>query len=129
VIVMDNTTCVVRAVWRTVRFFHVESCGQCTPCREGSGWLEKILLRIEQGQGRPSDLDLLLDVCDNIAPGLSWPPQKTTICVLGPSIPSSITSGIRMFGDEFKAHIEQGCCPFTPAPVGAGTRSPGDAGS
>jgi NADH-quinone oxidoreductase subunit F len=68
--------------------------------------------RIELGQGRESDLDLLLDVCDNIAPGLSWPPQKTTICVLGPSIPSSITSGIKMFRDEFLVHIKEGACPF-----------------
>ena len=69
VIVMDHTTCMVRAAWRITRFFHRESCGQCTPCREGGGWLDKILHRIEQGAGREADLDLLLDVCDNIAPG------------------------------------------------------------
>jgi len=126
VIVMDDTTCMVRAAWRIVRFFHRESCGQCTPCREGSGWLDKILFRIEQGQGRPTDLDLLLDICDNIAPGLSWPPQKTTICVLGPSIPSSILSGIKMFGDEFRAHIEQGACPLARPAVGVGS---GDLGA
>ena len=57
--VMDETTCVVRAVWRITRFFHRESCGQCTPCREGSGWVEKIMRRIEDGQGREADLDLL----------------------------------------------------------------------
>jgi NADH-quinone oxidoreductase subunit F len=68
--------------------------------------------RIELGAGRESDLDLLLDVCDNIAPGLTWPPQKTTICVLGPSIPSSITSLIRMFKDEILIHIKDGRCPF-----------------
>ena len=62
--------------------------------------------------GREADLDLLLDICDNIAPGLSWPPQKTTICVLGPSIPSSITSAIKMFRDEFLVHIKEGGCPF-----------------
>ena len=118
VIVMDHTTCMVRAAWRITRFFHKESCGQCTPCREGGGWLDKIMNRIELGAGRRSDLDLLLDVCDNIAPGLSWPPQKTTICVLGPSIPSSITSAIRMFRDEFLTHIDEGRCPFGP-PVGA----------
>ncbi|MEA2686233.1 MAG: NADH-quinone oxidoreductase subunit [Actinomycetota bacterium] len=112
VIVMDHTTCMVRASWRITRFFHRESCGQCTPCREGGGWLDKILHRIETGSGRESDLDLLLDVCDNIAPGLSWPPQKTTICVLGPSIPSSITSAIKMFRDEFLVHIKEGGCPF-----------------
>jgi NADH-quinone oxidoreductase subunit F len=68
--------------------------------------------RIEEGAGREDDLDLLLDVCDNIAPGLGWPPAQTTICVLGPSIPSSIVSGIRMFRDEFLLHIEEGACPY-----------------
>jgi NADH-quinone oxidoreductase subunit F len=112
VIAMDDTTCVVRAAWRITRFFHHESCGQCTPCREGAGWLDKVMYRIEQGAGREEDLDLLFDVCDNIAPGLSWPPQQTTICVLGPSIPSSIVSAVRMFRDEFLVHIKDGQCPF-----------------
>jgi NADH-quinone oxidoreductase subunit F len=111
VVVMDHTTCAVRAAWRITRFFWRESCGQCTPCREGSGWLEKILRRIEDGAGREEDLDLLMDVCDNIAPGVSWPPAQTTICVLGPSIPSSIASGIRMFRDEFLLHVKEGGCP------------------
>jgi NADH-quinone oxidoreductase subunit F len=124
VIVMDHTTCAVRAAWRITRFFAKESCGQCTPCREGGGWLDKIMNRIELGAGRRSDLDLLLDVCDNIAPGLTWPPQKTTICVLGPSMPSSITSAIHMFRDEFLAHIEQGRCPFGPT---TGASLPADA--
>ncbi|MGQ0744515.1 MAG: NADH-quinone oxidoreductase subunit NuoF [Acidimicrobiales bacterium] len=106
VVVMDHTACMVKATWRITRFFHRESCGQCTPCREGGGWLDKILRRILEGGGRESDLDLLLDVCDNIAPGLGWPPQKTTICVLGPSIPSSITSAIKMFRSEFMAYID-----------------------
>jgi NADH-quinone oxidoreductase subunit F len=112
IVVMDETTCMVRAAWRITRFFHRESCGQCTPCREGSGWLDKIMRRIEDGAGRESDLDLLFDVCDNIAPGLGWPPRQTTICVLGPSIPSSITSGIRMFRDEFLTHVKEGACPY-----------------
>jgi NADH-quinone oxidoreductase subunit F len=112
VIAMDETTCMVRAAWRITRFFHHESCGQCTPCREGSGWVDKIMYRIESGAGREEDLDLLLDVCDNIAPGLSWPPRQTTICVLGPSIPSSIVSAIRMFRDEFLVHIKDGQCPY-----------------
>jgi NADH-quinone oxidoreductase subunit F len=113
IVPMDHTTCMVRAAWRLTKFFHRESCGQCTPCREGSGWVEKIMLRIEQGQGRESDIDLLLDACDNIAPGLTWPPQQTTICPLGPSIPSPIVSAIRMFRDEFLVHIKDGACPFT----------------
>ena len=68
--------------------------------------------RIETGHGREQDLDLLLDACDNIAPGLTWPPQQTTICVLGPSIPSSIASAIKMFRDEFLVHIKDGGCPY-----------------
>jgi NADH-quinone oxidoreductase subunit F len=112
VVVMDETTCTVRAAWRITRFFWRESCGQCTPCREGSGWLEKILRRIEDGVGREADLDLLMDVCDNLAPGVSWPPQQTTICVLGSSIPSSIASGIRMFRDEFLLHVKEAGCPY-----------------
>jgi NADH-quinone oxidoreductase subunit F len=112
VVVMDDTTCVVRAAWRITRFFQRESCGQCTPCREGSGWVEKILRRIEDGFGREEDLDLLLDACDNIAPGLSWPPAQTTICVLGPSIPSAIVSGIERFRDEFLLHVKEGGCPM-----------------
>ena len=114
VIPMDHTTCMVRAAWRINRFFHRESCGQCTPCREGGGWLEKILERIESGQGRETDLDLLMDVCDNISPGVTWPPAQTTICVLGPSMPPSISSGIRMFRDEYLAHVREGRCPFPP---------------
>ncbi|MCL5948115.1 MAG: NADH-quinone oxidoreductase subunit NuoF [Actinobacteria bacterium] len=112
VVVMDETTCALRAAWRITKFFWRESCGQCTPCREGSGWLEKTLWRIENGEGREEELDMLMDVCDNLAPGLTWPPQQTTICVLGPSIPSSIASAIRMFRDELLVHVKEGRCPF-----------------
>jgi NADH-quinone oxidoreductase subunit F len=112
VIVMDSSTCAVRAAWRITKFFARESCGQCTPCREGSGWLERIMYRIEHGGGREQDLDLLLDVCDNLSPGVLWPPQQTTICVLGPSIPPSISGAISMFRDEFLVHIKDGGCPY-----------------
>ncbi|HMD45561.1 MAG TPA: NADH-quinone oxidoreductase subunit NuoF [Acidimicrobiales bacterium] len=112
IVVMDSATCMVRAAWRITKFFARESCGQCTPCREGAGWLERVLARLETGGGREEDLDLLLDVSDNISPGLNWPPQQTTICVLGPSIPSSITSAIRMFRDEFLLHVKEGGCPY-----------------
>jgi len=111
IVVLDETSCVVRSVWRIVKFFSRESCGQCTPCREGSGWLERMMYRLEHGGGRLEDIDLLLDVSDNIAPGLTWPPQQTTICVLGPSIPSSIHSAISMFRDDFVAHVQHGSCP------------------
>ena len=112
VVVMDETTCVVRAAWRITKFFSRESCGQCTPCREGSGWIERAMYRLEHGGGRHEDLALLLDLCDNIAPGLSWPPQQTTICVLGSSIPSSVHSAITMFANEFARHVELQGCPY-----------------
>jgi NADH-quinone oxidoreductase subunit F len=76
--------------------------------------LEKILERIESGQSREADLALLMDICDNISPGVAWPPAQTTICVLGPSMPPSIASGIRMFRDDYLAHIREGRCPFPP---------------
>jgi NADH-quinone oxidoreductase subunit F len=117
VVVMDETACVVRAAWRITRFFQRESCGQCTPCREGSGWVEKILRRIEDGFAREEDLELVLDALDNIAPGLSWPPKQTTICVLGSSIPSSIVSGISRFRDEYLVHVKEGGCPLPPDEV------------
>jgi NADH-quinone oxidoreductase subunit F len=111
IVVFDDTTCIVRAAWRITKFFSKESCGQCTPCREGSGWIERIMYRLEHGGGRVEDLDLLMDLCDNIAPGVSWPPAQTTICVLGPSIPSSVASALRMFRDDFLAHIDHDGCP------------------
>jgi NADH-quinone oxidoreductase subunit F len=105
VIVMDETTNVVAAAHRIVRFFAHESCGICTPCREGTTWLERILDRILIGQGSPDDLDLLLDVCDNISPGLAWPPAMTTICPLGPSATAPIVSIMRHFRDEVEAMV------------------------
>lgn len=114
VIVMDETTCVVRAAERVVRFFSHESCGQCTPCREGTTWMEMILRRIEDGQGRPVDLDVLLDVSDNISVGLGWPPKMTTICPLGPSAVSPVLALRDYFRDEVRAHVEMGGCPLRP---------------
>ena len=112
VVVMDDSTCVVKAARNIVKFFAHESCGQCTPCREGTSWMERILYRIENGQGRPKDLDLLLDVSDNISPGLRWPPVMTTICPLGPSAVSPITSIMTHFKDEVSRHVHEGGCPF-----------------
>ena len=117
VIVMDETTCVVRAAERVVRFFAHESCGQCTPCREGTTWLEMILRRIEAGQGRAIDLDVMLDVSDNISVGLGWPPKQTTICPLGPSAVSPIISIAKYFRDEIADHTENGGCPQLRKPV------------
>lgn len=119
IVVMDDTTDAVKACLRIVRFFARESCGKCTPCREGTTWEEKILQRILDGYGRPSDIDLLLDVADNISPGpypvaadpnqgldaVPFPPKQTTICPLGPSSVAPITSAIRRFRHEFEAKI------------------------
>jgi NADH-quinone oxidoreductase subunit F len=103
IVVMDETTDAVKACWRVVRFFARESCGKCTPCREGLSWLEKILRRMLDGKGRPSDVDKLMDVCDNISPDINWPPKQTTICPLGPSAVSPIASAVMRFREEFVA--------------------------
>ncbi len=122
IVVMDSTTDVVKACWRLVRFYARESCGKCTPCREGTSWLEKILGRLLAGEGRAVDLDLLLDVVDNISPApfpratgpsgdwdpVPFPYKKTTICDLGPSVGSPIVSALLHFRDEFEARVERG---------------------
>ena len=105
IVVMDETTDMVRACHNVVRFFARESCGKCSPCREGTSWLEKILQRIIDGNGRQADLALLMDVCDNISPGIQWPPKQTTICPLGPSAVSPISSVIERYADEFQSYI------------------------
>jgi NADH-quinone oxidoreductase subunit F len=108
VVVMDETTDVVAAALAIVRFFAHESCGQCTPCREGTTWMLRILERIHRGAGRPADLDLLMDVADNISPGLRWPPAMTTICPLGPSATAPVVSILRHFRAEVEALIPGG---------------------
>lgn len=105
IMVMDADTDIVKAAARVVKFFEVESCGQCTPCREGCKWLYDIYDRLLTGRGRPEDIDLLLDVGDNISPGLAWPPAQTTICVLGPSAVAPVMSSIRLFRNEYEAKI------------------------
>jgi NADH-quinone oxidoreductase subunit F len=112
VIVMDEGTCMIRAAERIVRFFSHESCGQCTPCREGTTWMEMTLRRIEQGQGRDVDLALLIDVSDGISIGLAWPPKMTTICPLGPSAVSPIIALRDFFREEVEEHVTGGGCPF-----------------
>ncbi|MEN9506777.1 MAG: NADH-quinone oxidoreductase subunit NuoF [Actinomycetota bacterium] len=108
IVVMDDTTDMVAACWNLVHFFSRESCGKCTPCREGTTWLERILKRILAGHGRPEDMDLLIEVSESISPGLAWPPRQTTICPLGPSAVSPIASAIRRFRHEFEHYIEHG---------------------
>ncbi len=101
VMVYDETTNPVLVAWRLAKFFAHESCGKCTPCREGAGWVEKVLYRMSHGQGRPNDLDLLFDVGNSISPGVvNAPFTQTTICPLGPSVVSSVASLHRYFRDE-----------------------------
>lgn len=108
IVVMDQTTDMVAACWRIVRFFARESCGKCTPCREGTTWLERVLKRMLDGHGRPEDIDLLFEVSESISPGIAWPPRQTTICPLGPSAVSPIASAVRRFRHEFEHYIEHG---------------------
>ena len=105
IMVFDETVDPVLIAWRIAKFFAHESCGKCTPCREGSGWLEKILYRMAHGYGRPDDLDLLLGFGNNLAPGLSWPPGMTTICQLGPSTMSPVVSLRNYWYDEIKERL------------------------
>jgi len=100
VIVMDETTCMVRVLERLSRFYHMESCGQCTPCREGTGWLNRTLRRIVAGQGRREDVDMLVAVANNI--------EGHTICALGDAAAWPVQSFVRHFRHEFEYFIEHG---------------------
>jgi NADH-quinone oxidoreductase subunit F len=100
VIVMDETTCMVRVLERLARFYMAESCGQCTPCREGTGWLDRMLKRILAGQGRRADLDLLLDVANRI--------EGHTICALGDAAAWPVQSFLKHFRPEFEYMVDNG---------------------
>ena len=102
VIVMDETRCMVKSLLRLSYFYFEESCGQCTPCREGTGWLYRMVHRIENGQGRPEDLDVLDSVASNI--------MGRTICALGDAAAMPVRSFIKHFRDEFAHHIEHKSC-------------------
>jgi NADH-quinone oxidoreductase subunit F len=104
--IFDDTTCVVRAVLRWTEFYKHESCGKCTPCREGTYWLVQILERLEAGKGSEEDLDTLLDLCENIL--------GRAFCALGDGATAPITSSIQFFKDEYVAHFTDGGCPFDP---------------
>jgi NADH-quinone oxidoreductase subunit F len=105
--IFDETTCIVRAVLRWTEFYKHESCGKCTPCREGTWWLVQTLERLEAGSGSAADLDVLLDLCDNIL-GRSF-------CALGDGATAPITSSIQYFRQEYLDHLTNGGCPFDPA--------------
>ena len=103
----DETVCVVRVVLRWIEFYKHESCGKCTPCREGSWWVVQLLDQLEHGRGSESDLDKLLDICDNIT--------GRAFCALGDSIQAPVGSSIKYFRDEYIEHLRYGGCPFDPA--------------
>jgi NADH-quinone oxidoreductase subunit F len=105
--IFDDTTCVVRAVLRWTEFYAHESCGKCTPCREGTYWMVQILERLEAGDADARDIDTLLDACDNIF--------GRAFCALADGAVSPIISSVQYFRDEYVAHWEQGGCPFDPA--------------
>ena len=108
VVVMDDTTSMVSMLRRIARFYYAESCGQCTPCREGTGWLYRLLVRIENGEGRNEDLDLLVDVANNI--------EGRTICALGDAAAWPVQSFLKHFRAEFQYHIDNGKFPPGVAP-------------
>ena len=115
--IFDETTCIVRAVLRWTEFYKHESCGKCTPCREGTWWLVQVLKDLEAGKGSEADLDKLLDLCDNI--------MGRSFCALADGAASPIISSLKYFRQEYLDHLAAGQCPFDPmaatlfTPVGA----------
>ena len=104
--IFDETTCVVRAVLRWTEFYKHESCGKCTPCREGTWWLVQVLKDLESGKGTEADLDKLLDLCDNI--------MGRSFCALADGAASPIISSLKYFRQEYLDHLSAGSCPFDP---------------
>ena len=111
VMVMNEDTCMVGALLIIAHFFHHESCGQCTPCREGTGWIEKMLIELEAGRGTMADLDRLISVASNM--------EGNTICVLADSLSMPVKSFVPKYKDEFIEHVKQKRCPFRAQEAGA----------
>lgn len=104
IVFMDDSTCMVRNALLTAHFFEHESCGKCTPCREGTWWKVKVLERIEHGEGRQEDMDLLLDICDGM--------DGRCFCPLGDASSWAVRSNVKLFTEEFQRHVDEGRCPF-----------------
>ncbi len=104
VMVMNEDTCMVDALRTIAHFYHHESCGQCTPCREGCGWIEKLLIDLEAGRGRMEDLEILIDAATNM--------EGNTVCVLADSLSMPVKSFVPKYRDEFEEHVRLGRCPF-----------------
>ena len=114
IVILDETDCIVDAVLRWTRFYAHESCGKCTPCREGTWWMTKVLHRIENGGGRLDDIETMIDVGDNIL--------FRSLCALGDGAVSPIASSIKYFREEYVEHMNRGGCPAKErpeAPAGA----------
>ena len=108
-IAMDETTCIVKNTWNYSRFYHHESCGQCSPCREGTGWLEKVLHRLEHGHGSMHDIDLVVSVAKQI--------EGNTICPLGEAAAWPVAAAVRHFRDEFEWHVKHPAAATAPGAV------------
>jgi NADH-quinone oxidoreductase subunit F len=104
VVALDDRCCMVQLGIRISEFYEHESCGKCTPCREGTRWMTQILRRLESGEAEQSELDLLLDVCDRI--------NGKCLCPLGETAAIAVASYVEKFRAEFVAHLEEGGCPF-----------------
>ena len=102
VIVIDEETCIVDALWNITRFYEHESCGKCTPCREGTYWMSEVFERLESGHGREKDIDLLWDVSDNI--------MGKSFCALGDAAAMPVLGAIKHFRDEFEFHVRERRC-------------------
>jgi NADH-quinone oxidoreductase subunit F len=105
--VFSDQDSVVYATYRWIEFYRHESCGKCTPCREGTYWIVQLLQDLEAGRGSEADLDKLLDICDNI--------NGRSFCPFGDGAISPVVSSIKYFRDEYMDHSKQGGCPFDPA--------------
>jgi NADH-quinone oxidoreductase subunit F len=104
VIAIDDRCCMVQLGLRVAQFYMHESCGKCTPCREGTRWMVQLLRKIEDGDASHAELDLLLDMCDRIL--------GKCLCPLGDAAAMPVASYVHRFGEEFRRHIDEGACPF-----------------
>ena len=105
IVVLDDRTCPVGMVHNLIKFFAHESCGWCTPCRDGLPWTESLLLALEEGRGEPGDLEILEQHCGWMAPG-------HTFCALAPGAVEPLGSALRLFREDFERHIKEGRCPW-----------------
>jgi NADH-quinone oxidoreductase subunit F len=109
IIVIDDRVCMVQLALRAAQFYMHESCGKCTPCREGTRWLVQLLTKIEEGRGEPRDLALLDDVCDRML--------GRSLCALGDFAVYPVSSYLRKYREDFEAHLGGAGCPFVDSPI------------